>query len=245
MYGDAYREAYEALAPQLAALEGASVPRYTLDATHAVAQARGIALRLEPFRPSLARLLDFDLGHLDRFVDLANALTHVHTRLRVHRETVDVVALTAEAREARELLMVYVDLLVLNGTVAPEIVRRLRRGAGRLDLVEDLTVLSLVFADHPDTLGPGAPVKAAQVTRAYALGATLGQAVVRDPRDPDREHLLRERAKIGHLLVVSHGQLRRAMDYLRYKEGDADRLVPSLYLPRGKGKRRKAAAGDP
>ncbi|HEU4538185.1 MAG TPA: hypothetical protein VFS00_28885, partial [Polyangiaceae bacterium] len=44
------------------------------------------------------------------------------------------------------------------------------------------------------------------------------------------------RAKLFHLFVQAHGQMRRAVVYLRWDEGDADTLWPSLF----RGRPRKA-----
>ena len=244
MFGGSLREAYESLAPQLAALERVSLPRYTLDATHAVAQARGIVRRLEEFRPSLARLPDFDLGHLDRMGELANALVHVHTHLFLFSQKQDRSALAAEARQIRALLMAYVDVLVLNGTVGVVVARRLRRGAGHLDLCSDLTTLSLIFHDRPATLGPGAPVTAEQVRRGYEVGIALGVEAVRGPRDIDREHLLWERAKIALLARGLSGPAAAGDGLPPVQRGGRSSTRPLALPDAGQGQAPQARSGS-
>ena len=232
------RAAFDRTAPARAALPLDQAPSYTLDAVHAAAQALGIARRLAPHRDAIVRLPDFDLGHLDHLPDYANALLFVQWTLAARAERVrQLPALAQEGYQARDLLLAYAELLMLKGQVAPEVIKRLRLGAGYRDLVEDLGALVTLLRDNvgrdgalasPDELAHAMDVAAA-LTVALGAGA--------DP-DLDRDTLVAERRKLGALLVRAQTQLRRAMVYLRFDEKDAAELVPSVYVPgrrRGRG----------
>ncbi len=54
------------------------------------------------------------------------------------------------------------------------------------------------------------------------------------------------RQKAFTLAVKTYGALRRGVLYLRYDEGDADRIAPSLYAGRGgRGRREGEDAAEP
>ena len=46
------------------------------------------------------------------------------------------------------------------------------------------------------------------------------------------------------LLLDTYNDARRAVAYLRYKEGDADSIAPSLYAGRAQGQTRPSTGGD-
>jgi hypothetical protein len=75
---------------------------------------------------------------------------------------------------------------------------------------------------------------------AYAMNTALGTDA-----DSEKSHseLMVERQKLGQLLDVSHRELRRGIDFIRFHEGDAAVIVPSLRVP-GPGRRRRPGS-DP
>ena len=54
--------------------------------------------------------------------------------------------------------------------------------------------------------------------------------------DLTQADLLVERNKLGVLALASHREIRRSLEFLRFYEGDAASIAPSLYRP-GKGNR--------
>lgn len=243
---DRDRAAFDRTASARAAVDVSSLPAYTLDAVHATAQALATARRVAPYRYGIAALPGFDIRHLDDLEDLANALLFAHVTLVARANRVrQLPTLAAEGHALRALLLAYADLLVLKGRTPAAPVARLREGSGYRDLVEDLAALVRILREVPDALGPGAPVTAAELDRAAGLAHAITLELGADS-DPDLSHdtLLLERQKLGMLLSRAQAQLRRAMGYLRYDEGDAASLVPSLYVPKGRG-RRSAADEEP
>lgn len=243
---DRDRAAFDRTASARAAVDVSSLPPYTLEAVHASAQALATARRLAPYRSAIAALPGFDIGHLDQLEDLANALLFTHVTLVVRANRVrQLPTLAGEGYTLRALLLAYADLLVLKGRTPAEPVARLRDGSGYRDLVEDLAALVRILRETPDAVGPTAPVTAAEIDRAAELARAMTLELGADS-DPDLPHhtLLLERQKLGVLLARAQGQLRRAMAYLRFDEGDAASLVPSLYVPRARG-RRAGEADEP
>lgn len=240
------RAAFERTADARRALRVEDALAYGLDALHAVSRAMWIAPRLMPFRADLAALPGFDVAHLDELETLARALRFVHVEIvrRVERAN-DLPDLKAEAYRHRALMMAYAELLSLKGTVAPAFVAKLREGSGNRDLIEDLTVLVQELQALPaPLLSADTPVTRAEVTRAADLANELNLRVGNSPEpNLSQAELLDERRKLGSMLVKAHAQLRRGMAYLRFEQGDAAELVPSLYV--ASGKRRAAPAPEP
>lgn len=239
------RAAFARTADARSALRAEDALPYTLDALHAVSRAMWIAPRLMPFRADLLALSGFDVTHLDNLETHARALRFVHAEIlrRVER-TNELPGLRAEAYKVRALMMAYAELLSLKGTVAPAFVAKLREGSGNRDLIEDLTVLVQELQALPaPMLSADTPVTRAEVTRAADLANELNVRIGNTPEgNLSQAELLDERRKLGSLLVKAHAQLRRGMAYLRFEQGDAAELVPSLYVGSGK---RKAPAPDP
>lgn len=215
------------------ALQPEQVLRYTLDAVYASAKAFQTSAALQPFRPTLATLPTFDVAHLDRLEDLARALRHCQMELaRRVQGLKEVPALVDEGYELRAMMVAYLEVLSFRKVVSPELVKKLREGSGYRDLAEDLNVAARELRSLPAATLSGA-VTQADLLRgpeiAHAIQTHLGLTEV----DLSQEALLDARARLATLLLRSQAQLRRAMDFLRFDQGDAATLVPSLYVPAG------------
>jgi hypothetical protein len=236
--------AFDRTTPLREALPPEQVPPYSLDAMYAVGKALQIAARLVPFRPQLAALPGFDLSHLDRFEDLARALRFAQIEMQRRQQKLkEMPALVAEGYSLRGLMLAHAEALSFKNVVAPELVARVREGSGHRDLAEDLTVLaSELRSITPSVLGPGAPATPDDVARAATVAHQILQHLGLTEKDLAQAALVDARAQTAALLLRSHAQLRRAMNYLRFDEGDAAELVPSLYVPGG---RPSKPAADP
>ena len=122
--------------------------------------------------------------------------------------------------------------------------QRLREGSGYRDLIADLGALVQIMSSDPSILAAGAPVTAAEVQRAADVAYAMNTALGTDA-DSEKSHseLMVERQKLGQLLDVSHRELRRGIGFIRFHEGDAAVIVPSLRVP-GPGRRRRPGS-DP
>jgi hypothetical protein len=241
---DLDRLAFDDTAPDRAAREVEDCRRYTLDAFFAAGRALWILPRVMPYRQRMLALPDYDLRHLDRFERYARALRFVETAILLRvRRTGQLPELAAEGWRLRALMMSYAEALSHKGRVAPELIVRLREGSGYRTLVEDLTVLVHELLAVEGGTGPGSPVTLEDLDRAAEIADELNVRVGNPAEiDATRATLVRERRKLGHLLVEAHDQLRRALGYLRWAEGDANTLVPSLYVL-GRKRRTRVAGG--
>lgn len=235
--------AFDRTAAQRAALAPEQVGQYSLDATFAVGRALQIHARLLTLRPEFAQLPGFDLAHLDGFEDLARGLRYanaeVQRRIQRMKETP---ALADKGFRLRAMMMAYLEAVAFKGAVDPALIARLKEGSGYRDLAEDLVVIAHELQSRPELIGPEALVNRKDVAEgteiAHQLLVHLGSAEL----DAQHEGMLLARNRLGALLVRSHAQLRRAVDYLRFDQGDAADLVPTLFVPGGP--RRPAGAAE-
>jgi hypothetical protein len=236
------RADFEATAAARAAIEVAQTVPFNLDVGYAVRVARAVPPRVAHLRDVLVQLYGFDVAHLDGMASLASALEYAQIVLDMRAKRVrDLPELAAEGYQLRSLLFTYCDLLALKGLVPAEQIAALREGTGYDDLVRDLNNLVYLFQEKPELLPAGAPVTAAEVARANTLARAMSDAMGNDAEVAISQGELGDaRRKLAHLLIVSHKEVRRAVAYLRFHEGDAQTLVPSLYQ-RGPGRAKKEA----
>lgn len=229
---DVEREAFERTAPDRDAVDLVVTPHYNMDAVYAASQAELVSRRIAPYRSILEALPDFDMKHVDRLVDYANALVFIQTTIVSRASRVRKLPhLAEEGYRFRKMLLAYGDVLVLKGVFQAKVISRLRDGSGYRDLVEDLGALVRLYEAHPETIGPDAPVTTEDLQRVAELARTMRTEFGLD-QEPDlsQDELLEARRKTAWLLVRAHSQIRRAMSYIRFEEGDAASFVPSLYL---------------
>ena len=240
------KAAFDRIASERAGVDLRAVPPNTLDASYAVLRARPIPKNLAPYRDVIAALPGFDIRHLDHFGLYTDALAYANATLVARADRVrDVPELAAEGYALRSVLFAYGELLALRGRFPASVIARLRPGTGYRDLHDDLHALVVLFAEHPDVLSSGAPVTTADVDRANELVQALGDALGADTEFAlSQDELAQERHKIAHLLITAHRELRRAAVYIRYHEGDAVALVPSLrVVTKGRPKQQPDAEG--
>lgn len=232
------RDAFDKTAPLRAAVRVEDAPHYSLDAFFAAGIALRTIPRIAPLRADLLTLPNYDVGHFDRFGDLARALRFVQTELlrRIQRST-QLPQVAAEGWQMRSMMMAYAEALSHKGVFAPELIARLREGSGYRDLVEDLSVLVSEFQGLPASkIGADTVVTRADLTRAseiaHEINVQVGTGI-----DASQDELIAERRKLGGLLIEAHSEIRRGVAFLRWDEGDVNKLVPSLFVPAGPRRR--------
>ncbi len=147
-----------------------------------------------------------------------------------------VAALDAEAIPLRENLLADAEALARRGLLDSEAVAHIRTGQGHVDRATDLVALSALFSAHWDDVKTKTAATEAEVARAGELGPLLLNAlgVRRSGQPVDAKESAFMRARCFTLFFRAYDQCRRAVSYLRWSDGDADRVfAPSLYAGRG------------
>lgn len=219
--------AFTAVQPEAAALDLASQPRYTLDAVYAVSIFHRAQAATAFLAPEFAQLCPFNHRPLEQLPTYARALLHANGLVASHAALPSVFdAQVTEARAVRNVLLTSADLLVKRGRLSAAAVARIREGQGLRDLVEDLTALRLLLASFA-----GGVVESAELEQAASLSASLTEGLQVHNHDPALGPLLEQRRRVAGLFLGAYAQLQRAVNFLRFDQGDSRKLVPSVYVP--------------
>ena len=252
---DEAREAFEMLFEAIEARRAEEVapPSPRVDIGRAVALVLGASTQVRPLRAEIVRRCpDTDITNLDRLPTVALAAWYASLLAESEPEAAPTVApLIAEARPLREKLLRAAELLAHYEIFDPDVVAEIRSGFGNLDTAEDLVKLARLFEEGGEAARDQSPVTEAMVERAAQLGASLVQAIgeAKSTQTAAPEVVGRRNAAFA-LLLETYGQVRRAVTYLRWSEGDADALAPSIYTARrvsrsgsGRASARRAQGG--
>ncbi|HEU4409590.1 MAG TPA: hypothetical protein VFS43_30325 [Polyangiaceae bacterium] len=239
---DVAEEAYHRARPELDTVSDDELGRVTANVMVAVLVMLGAVPRLEALRKEIEALPGQAPGLIDKARDYALALAHVQAMGTPAPEG-RLEALLAEGLPLRERLLATAELNAKLGTLDAEQVAAIRSGVGHVDAANDLLSLARLFRANWHMLAGKVPVTRDEIDRAGALGvellSELGRRKVGNDGGRPAGGYERARAKLLHLLVRTHGQLLRAVTYLRWDEGDADAIVPSLF--QGRPRRRRVA----
>ena len=239
--------AFEALRAEIEAIPIEALHPINLDIPHAVRSGLVAARNLELLTLGIAKLPDFDARSVERLRTYALALLYAHARAIEPGYEVDPLpALLAEAAPLRDVMLRLAELLASVGLVSAERVAAIRSGQGHADMADDVLDLGRLFDELWDHISNNVLVTRAMVDRAIALAVELQDALAeREKGFPnplvaptDRRHV---RAQAYTAFVRVYSQAQRAVTFLRWNEGDAQQIVPSLYHRRG---RRSETADD-
>lgn len=231
---DEVQAAYERIEPELDAIEPADVGRVTADVPTAVSLAIGSIPLLEGLAPEMKKQLTAPpIEHIARLRVLSLGLLYTHLRY-VPRRSESVQADLEEARVLREQMLSAADAHVSFGHMSPDAVASVRDGGGYLDRANDLIALAALFRAVGPRIRGATPVTEAMLARATELGTQLigelgGQelgigADGAGPRD------WRDRRNRAFTLFMQNWEgIRRAVEYVRYYEQDAETFAPLLH----------------
>lgn len=224
--------AYADTAQERAALKDEEVLRVTANIRGAVAIVLGAAPNIEKMMPLVQKEMRAPpVAQVERLRTYALAAVHADAR---HEDAVrvpnEVVVIKQEAEPARDKLLVAAEALAHRGLLSNDRVAAIRAGQGNLDTAHDLIALGSLFREAWPAIVGRTAVDEAEVKRASELGTRLLAALGgRDVDTVPTKPLAGERARAFTLLVRAYDACRRAMTLVRWSEGDADALAPSLF----------------
>lgn len=241
-------EAFASVKDEILAVPTSALLPTNLDILRAAGRGSVAAERIAPLLPELEKLYGLDFKRIAWLGIYALALVHAHDlATEVGAEVLALPALLEEATPLREDLLRSAELVAYFGVVPVERVAAIRRGHGHFDTAGDLLALGRMFVEIWDRVHGKVFVTRAMVERATVLGGLLNKALAHrelenSPLAPntDRRHL---RAQAFTVFARAYDETRRGVSYLRWHEGDAHLLVPSLYPHRPR--RSDPASDDP
>ena len=224
------------MAPQIAAVPVDSLLPVNLDVTAAVATVLGSLPEIRSIRAQMATdLPNLAFGDVDRLEDSTLAMSHADAQYRIAcAPPDDLVALGAEGTKLRELLRREVEPLVLRKRINGEALRGLTGVHGYKNVAQDLHLLVGVLRENWAAIGGKCGVELAELDRAEVVSVALLRSVGLREQGPEAySEIATTRRQAFTLFMRAYDEVRRAVTFLRWKEGDADTIAPSLYAGRG------------
>lgn len=223
-------EAYGRVLPELVNFEG-RVRFVNVDVVAVTETAMGVLPKLEAFRDEFSKARPEDAKAFARLGDYLGALYFAHLEHRTNPAPVDAYeALHAEVRRTREILRNDLRACVLRGALDESVFADRRGIRGHRNVVADLAKLVRVFQRNWATLEGKCLTTAADLVTAEALAtralAALGE---RQQAPAGSTETGRMRARALTLFVDAYNRVRHALGGLRWKEGDADEIMPTLF----------------
>lgn len=196
---------------------------------------------LRALRPRIEEELPrFDLRAFDAIEEIAWAGINVQTTWNAVSSARDELpALFREATELRDGLLSDCAPHVRRGEIPREPFEALAKGTAYQDAMETVGVLGAMLRAAWPQIEGRTVIEFATVERCRSLSREILEAMAkRDARDVRLEKLAFERQQMFTLMLGTYQQARRAVEYLRFNERDADAFAPSVFAKRG-GTRRK------
>jgi hypothetical protein len=203
----------------------------------------GAVPKLETLRTEMTAMPGFDVRNLDQLQDRALAAAYADATAYAPVTTPEVASLIEEGTPIREKLLATCELLVTFGILDAKQVAEIRSGNGNLDLAQDLIAASALLKKHWAQIQNKVPLTMDELERARLVGSQLhvklGERMPENAGTATTDAALLRRARAYTLLVNTYDACQRAVYFLRWNEGDADRFAPSIF---GKSGRRKEKA---
>jgi hypothetical protein len=233
-------QALELLEDELLAIDPKTLVFMNLDVPAAAMTVLGALEVLESCRPALVELCGEEkVRSLDRLELIARATLHAHARYRVVETGTQLAPLLKELTKMRDVLLAEARALVAREVIEPGLMGELTGVHGHRNLCVDVLQLVSLFQTNWDAVRGACGVTEADLARAESLADRLARMIgQREQGAQSPATDLRRRAFT--LLVQTYEETRRLVSYLRWYEGDAERIAPSLWA--GRGRRRASSA---
>lgn len=241
--GPAFQLALTTLEPELRQMQPRDLLAVNLDVPAVVLVVLGALPWIDAHRAEMVGYFGQEMvgRSVDRLELVARAAAQAHVRSLRTRPSLAAARLSAAVVKKRAQLVTDVEALIHRGLLGREILEGLRGIRARRDQCFDLVQLASVLREEWARIAHATPLTPADIDAAEALANDLAVAIATRGQGAQAEAAdLRDRAFT--LLVNTYDDVRRMASFLRWKHGDLEELVPSLYSGRRAGKRSRGAA---
>ncbi len=231
-------QAFESVRAEIVEVPTSALVPVNLDVPRAARRGLVVAKRITPLLPALSIMGHLDFARVQKLPTYALALLCAHELAEVPDDRqVPLTELVAQAMPLRADLLETAEMLAHFGLVSQERVAFIRRGHGHADTAADLLALGRLLGDAWPKIKDKVVITRAQVDEAIPLSARLQRAIGERESNADplaeRTDARHVRAQAFTLFMRAYDECRRGISHLRWHEGDAAEIVPSLYLGRG------------
>jgi hypothetical protein len=229
---------YQDSEAELKALPESEVKQINLDTQSTIATVLGVLVKMRAFREQIAQLPGHDMTQFDaleRYVGTMSQADAYHTIATSPPD--DLTEVQAEGVALREVFYTDAQVQVRRGLISADALKDLKGAVGYKNVAADLQSLSTVYFSNWDKLSSTTSVKQAEIERAQQLSFHLFRGIGQREQSPALvEQTADMRARAFTLLTNAYDNARRAIIYLRWHEGDADLIAPSLFAGRSNGR---------
>ena len=225
------RVALEALRSAMAALSTDALRPLNVDLSRAVSRALGVAPTLRSLRARIAAECPAaDLAAIDALEERALAAEYAHAVYLTAPSPLPAVAeVAAAATDARVRLLSLATTLVNWTLLDARTLDHVQTGNGHHQIAGALITLTAVFRGNWEKLAGSVPFALDRLDEWQELGERLLRLVGERHEQPAiaaEAHADRQRAFT--LFDLAYNEGRRVIGFLRWYEGDADTLMPSI-----------------
>ncbi len=170
---------------------------------------------------------------LDGLETTARAARQAEAALGTKEESADVAAVRDEVMAMFERLYTDASSLALRGLLPKERLAAQRDLKSYQGTLQSLVWIIEVFRDVWPSVQDETPVKLADLAAADALATRMADTIAKRSLGTLRASAAETRVRAISLLIREYEELRRMVIFVRWFDGDQDRIVPSLYAGRG------------
>jgi hypothetical protein len=244
--GNHYNSAFHATAAERAALKAERLIRLSFDVELAVDMVLAAVPRVAVLKEEILKLpLNHEqLGRLELY---AHAVGYAQVLYTVATAPPAGLKPTyEEALQLRGLLHADAHNVARSGLVNADAVDAISTDIGYHNVGYSLMGLVSVFRQNASRVVGHTVSTITDWERADKLAARLLDLTARrEKRREQRPRLADDRLRSLTLMVDSYEQMRRAVQFTRYDEGDAESIVPSIYTAKGKNPTREDTQETP
>jgi hypothetical protein len=234
------REAYERMQSEMAAVPESDYVTINVDVMTAVSTVLGCVPQILALRPKFeAELPAFDQQQLDKLETYALGTMHAQSQyLAASTPPENIPVLVAEAIEIRDRFIADVSALGKHGYINAAKLYDLKGTNGYRNTATDVMTLANLVRNNWDKVAGKTSLTEADLDYAETLGERIISAVgFRDRAPAIVAETAVARQQAFTVCVHAYDYARKGVNYLRWEEGDADDIAPSLYSGRVTKKR--------
>lgn len=243
-----FEESYNRVLPELQALSSDELASINLEVNTAVSTILGAMPEIRAQRDNVAKQLpDHDVTQFDKVEDYAMALSYANTQYCIATQPPDdLQALLAEGIGIRETLCADLATLIRRGFISEESLKDLKGPNGYKNVANDLQITASLLKNNWSQIEGKCAVQQTEIEHALKLAAHILRVVGLREQSPVTVAAAADmRVRAFTLFTRAYDNVRRAIIYLRWHEGDADSIAPSLYVGRSNGKKKPATDDKP
>jgi len=242
-----YREAFERALPASQALRPEELITINLDVTSAIATTVGKLPGILALRESAKALPAFDISTFDQLETYTLATGHAHTLYMGASSAPEaIVELNERGMTLRNTLYADAVALATRNLISGDRIGEFKANIGYKNLAFDLMALAAVLRGAWDKIAGKTAITTDDLDQAELIGDQLVSAVgSREEAPASVAEVALQRQRNFTLFLNAYDQVRRAVSYLRWNEGDVDRIAPSLYSGRGNSNARPKPEPQP